>query len=322
MPARLTRYVQKSGTHETLLAVSPFSDRVAWVSGAHGTILRTTDGGKTWKAFHTPSGDSLDFNTVYAINAKQAFVLSSGQGRQSRIYKTMDGGAHWIRKYMNLDTQLVWRCFSFWDADHGVGISDVQKGDFLMMFTLDGGENWDRVPADSFPVPLPNERTVASSPACLYTGWGQHAWFATTMGRVIRTNNYGNSWKMSFAHIAIGEDNIINAILFHDGSNGLLFGETRQAPGVTVISQSSNSGKSWTEREPLALATPIASVSYVPDLFGPSLVAVGPRGAIFSRDNGLVWSVIDELNYSAVSFARRDAGWAVGANGVITKITF
>jgi len=139
---------------------------------------------------------------------------------------------------------------------------------------------------------------------------------------VIRTSNYGNSWKMSFVHMAIGDDNIINALLFHDASNGLLFGEVRHAPGLTVIAESFNSGKTWQEREPIALSTPIASVAYVRDLAGPTVAAVGPRGAIYSRDNGLTWLPIDEFSYNAVAFARRDAGWAVGANGVITKITF
>jgi photosystem II stability/assembly factor-like uncharacterized protein len=190
------------------------------------------------------------------------------------------------------------------------------------MFTLDGGANWDRVPADSFPPPLPGEHTQASSSGCLYTGWYMHAWFATSMGRVIRTANYGDSWKMSFVHIAIGAENIINALAFHDGSNGLLFGEAKGAPGQTVISETSDGGQSWTEREPLSLPTSVSSVSYVPDLSGPTLVAIGSRGALYTRDNGLTWIPVDALSYTAVSFARRDAGWAVGADGRITKITF
>ena len=225
--ASLTRYVQNSGTHETLLAVSAFSEKVAWATGTHGTVVRTTNGGTTWKSYKLPTGDSLDFQNIYAINGSQAFVMSVGQGRRARIYKTTDGGAHWMPKYMNIDAELVWRCFSFWTADHAIGISDVQKGDFLMMFSLDGGANWDRVPADSFPAPLPGEHTSASNPACLYTGWFQHAWFATTMGRVIRTTNYGDSWKASFVHIAIGDAQIINALVFRDASNGLLFGEAK-----------------------------------------------------------------------------------------------
>jgi photosystem II stability/assembly factor-like uncharacterized protein len=322
MPAHLTRYVQQSGTHEDLLAVSAFSNKIAWASGTHGTILRTTDGGKTWKSSRTPSGDSLDFSNVYAINDKQAFVMSVGAGRRSRIYKTMDGGAHWIPRYMNIEPDLIWKCFAFWNADHGVGLSEVQKGDFLLTFTIDGGETWDRVPADSFPAPLPHEQTMAPTPSCLHTGWGPHAWFATTLGRVMRTSNYGNSWKMAFVHIGIGDDNIINSLLFHDVSNGLLFGEARHAPGLTVIAESTNGGKSWQEREPITLPTPLATVAYVRDLDGPTLAAVGPRGAIYSRDNGLTWLPIDQLSYNALDFARRDAGWAVGANGVITKITF
>lgn len=320
--ASLTRYVQNSGTHETLLAVSAFSEKVAWASGTRGTVVRTTDGGKTWKPSKLPTGDSLDFQNIYAINGSQAFVMSVGQGRKTRIFNTTDGGAHWKPKYMSLNAELVWRCFGFWNADHAIGISDVQKGDFLMMFSLDGGASWDRVPADSFPAALPGEHTSASNPACIRTGWYRHAWFTTSMGRVIRTTNYGGSWKASFVHIAIGDAQIINSIMFRDESHGLVFGEVKAAPGKTVISETNDGGKSWDERTALALPISVASTAYVPFLSGPTIIAVGSAGAIFSRDNGLTWNTVDTLSYTSVTFAARNAGWAVGADGRITKITF
>ena len=41
--------VQTSGVSARLRGVSAVSNRVAWASGADSTVLRTTDGGTTWK---------------------------------------------------------------------------------------------------------------------------------------------------------------------------------------------------------------------------------------------------------------------------------
>ena len=40
---------QKSGTEVQLRGISAVSDKVAWASGAKGTVLRTIDGGETWQ---------------------------------------------------------------------------------------------------------------------------------------------------------------------------------------------------------------------------------------------------------------------------------
>ncbi|HEY9227146.1 MAG TPA: hypothetical protein VIP11_10895, partial [Gemmatimonadaceae bacterium] len=84
---------QKSGTTALLIAVSPVNDRVAWVSGSLGTWLRTTDGGTTWQTGRVPGADSLQFRDVHAVDANTAYLLSIGDGNQSRIYKTTDAGA-------------------------------------------------------------------------------------------------------------------------------------------------------------------------------------------------------------------------------------
>src|SRR3954452_4573623 len=86
---------QASGVTARLRGVSAVSDRVAWASGASGTILRTVDGGRTWQARGIPGTDSLDFRDVDAMDERTAYVLSIGFGEASRIYKTTDGGATW-----------------------------------------------------------------------------------------------------------------------------------------------------------------------------------------------------------------------------------
>jgi len=58
-----------------------------------GTYLQTVDGGSTWQARKVPGAEGLDFRDVQALDARTAYLLSSGTGEKARIYKTIDGGA-------------------------------------------------------------------------------------------------------------------------------------------------------------------------------------------------------------------------------------
>src|SRR5262245_32538156 len=61
---------------------------VVWASGTEGTFLRTTNGGETWHAGKVAGAEGLDFRDVEARDDQTAWLLSSGNGSQSRIYKT------------------------------------------------------------------------------------------------------------------------------------------------------------------------------------------------------------------------------------------
>src|SRR6266545_446057 len=92
--------VQTSGLDTNLRGVSVSHNetrqgkkhRVIWASGSKGVILRSTDDGNTWQQLHVAGGDDLDFRDIEGFGADIAFVMSSGDGDKSRIYKTIDGG--------------------------------------------------------------------------------------------------------------------------------------------------------------------------------------------------------------------------------------
>src|SRR5262245_53346764 len=83
---------QTSGVTARLRGISAVSPTVAWASGSNNTILRTVDGGTTWKPLPSPSPDRLDFRDVDAVSAETAYLLSIGPGPASRIFKTSDAG--------------------------------------------------------------------------------------------------------------------------------------------------------------------------------------------------------------------------------------
>src|SRR5690349_10281566 len=69
-----------------LRGISAASDDVVWASGAKGTIVRTTDSGRTWARLSIPDTEALDFRDIDAIDARTAYALSIGPGEASRIY--------------------------------------------------------------------------------------------------------------------------------------------------------------------------------------------------------------------------------------------
>ena len=147
--AQITLADQHSGTTSLLIAVSAVDERVVWVSGQHGTYVRTTDGGATWSPARVQGADSLQFRDVYAADSNTAYLLSIGNGDQSRIYKTTDAGAHWTLQLTNSDSLGFFDCMDFWDRDHGIMIGDAVKGSIVIHATSDGGVHWTRVPPRS-----------------------------------------------------------------------------------------------------------------------------------------------------------------------------
>ena len=321
----VTRTPQTSGTTALLIAVSPVSDRVVWVSGSRGTYLRTTDGGATWNAGRVPGADSLQFRDVHAVDANTAYLLSIGNGSQSRIYKTTDAGANWKLQYTNPDSAGFYDCMDFWDARRGIVIGDALGQEIAMLRTTDGGAHWTRIPAKALPRAQPNEGSFAASGTCLVTKAGGHAWVVASNpdhGRVLHTGDYGATWSVDTLPITTRAGSGPQSIAFRDARHGMaLGGGTAAQPTDDFIATTADAGKTWVKRKSPALRTGVWGGVYVPNASRPTVVAVGPAGAAWSKDDGLTWTPIDTLNYWSVGFASPRAGWAVGTQGKITKLS-
>jgi photosystem II stability/assembly factor-like uncharacterized protein len=128
---------QTSGTSALLQAVHAASSQVVWAVGHRGVVLRSTNGGDRWDRRPIPSGDSLEFRDVHAINADTAWILSAGNGTASRIYRTTNGGASWTRQFMNTDTAAFYDCLSFGTgpARTGIAFSDASGARTNILYT-------------------------------------------------------------------------------------------------------------------------------------------------------------------------------------------
>lgn len=308
-----------------LQAVSAVNDDVVWVSGVAATFVRTVDGGRTWDATVVPGPADLQFRDVHAVSADTAFLLSSGNGDASRIYRTVDAGESWTLQFVNADEEAFFDCFDFWDARNGLAYSDAFNGELVVIRTTDG-ETWQRIPPSGLPAARGSEGGFAASGTCLVVGAGRRAWIGTGAGdtaRVIRTTDAGDSWTAVEVPIVSGSGTSgIFSLTFFDQRSGLaLGGDLADTTGFSQnVIATGDGGRTWTVVGQPTFAGVVYGSAAVPGAPSPTVVAVGPNGISYSVDGGMTWLSLDSSSHWAVAFASVDAGWAVGPEGRIMKI--
>lgn len=338
---RPTLTVQESGTTALLQAVSAVSERVVWVSGHRGTVLRTTDGGATWERLIVPDADTLQFRDIHAIDERTAYVLSAGPGPLSRIYKTTDGGRSWTLQFVNEEPEAFFDCLSFWDERRGLAFSDAVAGEVILLATEDGGAHWTRIPPERVPdAQAGGEGAFAASGTCIVTAPGGLAWIGTgaaEKARVFRTEDYGRSWAVAQTPVVAGEMAGIFTLAFRDAVHGVALGGDLARPQEHTdnVAVTADGGRTWTLAGRTHLPGAVYGAAYVPGAPTPTLVAVGPGGMDLSTDDARTWTTLDTASYWAVGFAPAAAGaessapagaaspapgWAVGPRGRIVKI--
>lgn len=318
-----TWMLQTSGVTARLRGVSAVSERVAWASGSDNTVLRTVDGGATWRKLSV-TGEKLDFRDVDAINETTAYALSIGNGPASRIYKTVDGGASWTQQFRNDDPKAFADAMTFWDANHGLVIGDSVEGRFWILMTSNGGKSWSRVPSEVLPLALENEGAFAASGTNIAMYGKTHAWIglgAAPRSRVLRTTDRGRTWKVFETPIKSGQAEGIFSIAFRDKKHGVVVGGDyrKETEAVDNLAVTSDGGETWTLVKGLSGFRSV--VAYVPGT--ETLVAIGPAGGDYSVDDGRTWTRLEGPGFDTFSFVHGKAiGWGAGARGAIGRLAW
>ncbi|HEX5888709.1 MAG TPA: YCF48-related protein [Pyrinomonadaceae bacterium] len=317
--------LQTSGVTVRLRGVSAVSQRVAWASGAGSTVLRTTDGGKTWQKLNVTT-DALDFRDIDAIDDKTAYALSIGNGPASRIYKTTDAGTTWTMQFKSDDEKAFLDAMSFWDANNGIVLGDSIDGQFYILMTSNGGQTWSRVSTARLPPALQGEGAFAASGTNIALFGKTHAWIGTGAGakaRVLRTTDHGRSWQVSDTPLAAGQSAGNFSIAFRDEKHGVVVGGDyrKESEAVDNLAVTNDGGVTWKLVKGLSGFRSV--VAYVPGMKTPALVALGPSGGDYSLDDGQTWKPIEGRGFDTFSFIPRKAtGWGAGAEGALGRLVF
>ena len=332
--------LEPSGTSASLRGISVVNRDVAWASGTGGTWVRTVDGGATWTAGVVPGAEALDFRGIQASSAQAAIVMSSGKGKQSTIWKTEDGGAHWILWYTNEDAD------GFFDAivlprsklsriTSGLVLGDPVDGSFAL-FSLDSAAHPDSNHASRVlsRIPLPPALAAEGAFAASNTSLVMHdrkIWFGTggpSAARVFRSTDEGQHWNIATTPLASdGPGAGIFSLAFRDGLHGVAVGGdyTKPAAAAHNVAVTNDGGRTWTEPAGTHPRGYRSAVAWLPDR--GIWVTTGPSGSELSRDAGQNWTPFDpgDVNdgaFNAIAALSSEACWAVGPKGRIAKLEF
>jgi photosystem II stability/assembly factor-like uncharacterized protein len=319
---------QTSPTTAEFRGLSVVSPTVAWASGTHGRVARTTDGGRTWTLDSIPEAGSFDLRAIVARGDARAWAITSGPAEQGQahIFHT-DNGRHWANQFETTRQGVFLDAMAFWDDRHGIALSDPVGGKPFIVVTDDGGKSWMQVPTDDAPAILPSEASFAASGTCLTIQGTSNVWFATGGGaraRVFRSTDRGRTWSVADAPVHAGNSSSgLFSIAFSDPLNGVAVGGDYAKPKEPFdnVALTNDGGRTWRRAKGPLPAGYMSAVAYIPGTSGRSLVAVGLAGTARSADGGETWTMLDTVPYNSVAFASRDIGWAVGPQGRIAKWT-
>lgn len=297
--------------------------RTAWLAGTGGTVLRTTDGGASWRNASPPGAAGLEFRDVTAFDARRAVVLAIGEGEASRVYRTDDGGTTWTESFRNTDPKAFYDCLAFFDRRHGLALSDPVDGRFRLLATADGGRSWRVLPADGMPPALDGEAGFAASGQCLVTSGPDDVWLATGGGaraRVLHSADRGLTWTAADTPIPAGDPaKGVFALAFRDRAHGIAVGGDyrpgQSSPASAAVT--ADGGRTW---RPAATPPPAYRSGAAWLAHRGAALAVGPTGTDLTTDGGRTWRTVGTGSYDTVACAPDRSCWAAGEQGRVARL--
>jgi photosystem II stability/assembly factor-like uncharacterized protein len=282
---------------------------VGWIIGPR--LLRTTDGGRTWKQIRSDGYGTLASESIgFGHRIIQFITPASGvQLDLNAVVMTGDGGRTWRDQFSLPERRkpaVPSGSLFFLTPEVGWVVNEMVNR------TTDGGRSW--TPLSATPRGL-TERQLAMRIASTVADFVPALWFVNEQtglmarldGEVYRTNDGGTTWAKVWAV----ESHITN-IFFLDNQKGWLTGDRG------FLAQTTDGGLTWSKTTTPTSAD-LTDIFFISEKMG---WAVGSRSTIlYTRDGGSTWTsasvsgLFGSPPLASVSFADELHGWVVGGHG-------
>lgn len=303
----------------SLRGISVLDQNVVWVSGSHGTLAKTEDGGENWNKITIPNTEHLDFRDVEVFSKDEVLVMSAGEGELSNVFKTYDGGKSWQKVYANKEEKGFFNGFAFNDAGQGVLTGDPIGGKLVVLKSNNRGDKWKLVNSNKLPLMAEGEAGgFAASGSHLYLG--DDFFVNGTGGRVSRlliADARLNFWKAVYVPMMQGEasQGIFSVDFF--GQEGIIVGGdyTKVDEGESNVFITSDGGEVWVAADNFPPFQ--SSVRFIDT---NRIISTGPAGCYLSEDAGFTWRKLDLSGFHTLDIGSDGSIWAAGSSGRVMKI--
>jgi photosystem II stability/assembly factor-like uncharacterized protein len=245
-----------------------------WAVGYWGTVLRSSDGGRSWERAATSVRETL-YDVAFA-DARSGWAV----GENGVVLATRDGGASWSRQLVaSVDGSGAARPLDL----HLFSVAAVSAreawavGDLGVVARTRDGERWETVtiPPEAF--------ADAETPERILNGVdfadAERGWIVGEFGTVLRTTDGGGTWHGERRFLDAAPDLYLFDVSALDARRVAVTG----LAGTVLVSD--DGGETFERR-----ATGIAAALYGISWRNPHGVAVGDRGEIrTSLDFGRSW---------------------------------
>jgi hypothetical protein len=300
---------------------------LAWVSGSKGSILRTSNGGKTWDTLNPHGFKHKDFRDIHAAGKRKAMVMSSGDS--GVLLSTQNGGKTWKIVYYD------YRKGVFFDA------FDIRKNQLILvgdgidsqkMYLVKGVNLYDSGSFKPFIFRTKRDRygVFPDSTSSYFAASGSNVqWTGKDMFCIIpimdnKSHFYRvrGSWSQFWdEHLPFKIQNAGGAYSFCQRNNKIVaVGGSFYKPteGDSAACYSLDGGNKWYTVK----TTPGGYRSSVcTNRSGKIWICTGPNGTDISRDAGQNWTSLKKLPGYNVCQIRGNQLWLAGkASTGVNKI--
>jgi photosystem II stability/assembly factor-like uncharacterized protein len=275
-------------------------------------LIRTGDGGKTYKLGQLPE---TDYYFIEPYDAKTAYLLGGSFSEPTFLFRrTVDSGATW--QNMPFLPPTFPAMVHFYDANNGIYLGDPDNLGYYAAYTTDGGNTFTRIPQSNLPRPLDSEYGWGGD----YQILGDNIFmasvnFSTGEWRMLRSTDRGRNWT-SGEWFETPHPIFELRFAFTDANNGMALngiGEDTQKPLYTT-----DGGATWHEsgNMPGLTSYPIDNIPNTQSLMAFFQDTV--KGILFTaltNDLGKTWNTRKDVGSYQLDSRYTDFGLAPFING-------
>ncbi len=262
-------------------------------------------------------------NIEFRSNAKtKKHIYILNVGNPALLYQISKDGKETKLVYQENHEKVFYDSMQFWNDKEGIAMGDPVADCLNVLITRDGGNSWNKVPADKLPKVMDGEAAFAASNTNIIIK-SNNTWIVSggKKSRVFYSSDKGDSWTVFDTPIVQGKTMTgIFTADFYDSKIGFIAGGDYEVRNQNFANKAltSDGGKTWNlvaENEGFGYAS---CVQYVPGSKGKGLVTVGFSGICYSSDGGASWKQLStDATLNTIRFINKNTAIAAGQNKMI-----